>query len=118
MLDSEQIKNITYVYDKLMNSESIGWAEIDDALELVEYLDDDQLYRECDVLYVYQQSKTIVSVYEDTRATNFVKNILDASEAILNLYDETGNMHPKNRYILSYYLALCQVGQIVELVKS
>ena len=116
MLSSEQIKNITYVYSKLLESELKGWSTIDDYLELTEWLDNDQLYRECEVLYSVHKTKKMGYPYLHAEGTVcFVVGILEAVEAILGLYMETGSMHIRNRYILCNYLALCQDGQICEL---
>jgi hypothetical protein len=117
MLSSDQTKNITYLYNKFLDSELNGWTNLDNFLELLEYLDDDQLYRECEVLYSHHKRKTMGCPYEHTKdSVCFVKGILEAVEAITDLYQETGNLHPNNRYVLAYYLALCEDGQIVELL--
>lgn len=114
MLSNEQSKNITYVYSKLLQSELSGWAEIDDCLEQIEWLSDDELFRECELLYSYQKNGNVSSRYkDDSKATLFIRNLIEASDAILELYKETNNLHSNNRYILSYYLGLCQTGQIV-----
>jgi hypothetical protein len=98
-----------------MNSELKGWSAVDDYLELVDFLDDDQLYRESDVLFSYHKNRIMGCPYEHTEGSVcFVQNIMEGVEAILDLYLETGNLHPKNRYILCNYLALVQDGQIVE----
>lgn len=118
MMSSEQVKNITYIYDKLMESEIKGWNQLDDYLELLDFLDNDQLYREAEVLYSYQKYKKMGCPYIHTEGTVcFVVRILEAVEAITDLYKETGSLHPKNRYLLANYLALCQDRQIVELAE-
>jgi hypothetical protein len=115
MLTTEQIKNITYVYNKLMETEDKGWDTVDDLLEIMEWLSDDQLYRECEVLYSYHKSKNMGCPHMHKPSTAcFVENILEAVESILELYEETNNLHTKNRYILDYYVVLCQNGYIVE----
>jgi hypothetical protein len=118
MINKEQASNISYLYARFMESELKGWCEIDNYLELLEFLDDDQLYRETEILYSYHRNKNMGCPYvhtEDMRC--FVPIILEAVEAITDLYKETNNLHPKNRYIISNYLALCQGGQICELPK-
>lgn len=115
MLNSTQIKNITYVYVTLMNSEGKGWDEYDDSLEIVEWLDNDQLMRESDLLYSYHKNKNIRCAYKECNIeTCFVKNILEAVESIIELFEETKDLHVKNRYILCNYIALCQGGHIIE----
>jgi hypothetical protein len=115
MLDSHQIKILTHLYNQFLDSEKKGWTNLDDFLELLEFLDSDQLYREADLLYTHHKNRNMGCPYKHSNGTEcFVKPLLEGVEAILNLYLETGNMHPNNRYILQYYLALAQDGQIVE----
>lgn len=119
MMNSEQKKNVTAVYNQLINSEARGWDGIDEYLEMLEYLDDDQLHREADVLFSAHKNKPMGCPYPHKDPTNcFVKRVIEAAEAILELYKETGQMHKNNRYILQNYLALAQSEQIVELVDS
>lgn len=116
MLDSAQIKNITYLYNTFLENELLGWSGVDDVLELLEWLDSDQLCRECDVLYSHHKYKNMGCEYDHKPGvTCLVKNILEAVDAILELYKETGNLHVRNRYILVHYLALSQIGKIIEL---
>lgn len=116
MLSPEQSKNIVHLFNKFLDSESKGWSRIDDFLEMLEWLDDLELYRECDALYSIHKTKKMGCPYIHSEATIcFVNGILEAVEAIIELYKETGSLHPKNRYVLSYYLALCQDGQICEI---
>jgi len=116
MLNPTEIKNIVFVYDQLMKSEVTGWAIVDDLLELIEWLDDNQLYRECEILFSHQKKLKMGSPFQDDpKCTIFVNHLLEAVTSILGLYEETNDLHPKNRYIISYYLALCQSGQICEI---
>jgi hypothetical protein len=119
MMSPEQTKIVTVVYDRFISNESRGWDGVDEYLEMLEYLDDDQLHREADVLFSTHKSKSMGCPYrhKDPNAC-FVKHILEAVEAILDLYKETGQMHKNNRYILANYLALTQSEQIIELVDS
>lgn len=118
-MSSDQVKNITQVYNKFLENEIRGWDSIDEYLEMLEYIDDDQLHREADVLFSTHKSKPMgcPHKHKDPNAC-FVKRILEAVEAILDLYKETGQMHKNNRYILQNYLALTQSEQIIELVDS
>jgi hypothetical protein len=99
-----------------MEEEGKGWTNLDGYLELLEFLDDLQLYKECELLYSYHKYKNMGCNYEHKLGSVcLVKNILEAVDAILELYKETGNLHVKNRYILAHYLALSQIGKILEL---
>ena len=119
MISPEQAKNITDLYGKFLASESKGWSRIDDFLELLEFLDDSEIYRETEVLYSVHKTKKMGCPYIHSEGTIcFVHGILEAVEAIVGLYEETENLHPKNRYILAYYLALSSDGQICILEDS
>ena len=118
MMSESQVKNITHIYTKLMEAELKGWTNLDNFLELLEFLDDDEIYREAEALYSVHKTKKMGCPYIHKEGTVcFVVGILEAVEAITDLYQETGNLHPKNRYLLCNYLALCQDGQIVELAE-
>lgn len=113
MLSSEEAKNITFVYSTIMESEIKGWSDLDNYLELLEFLDDDQLYRESEVLYSFHKNENIGCPYPHKLGTScFVKNVLEAVEAIIELYHETNYLHPRNRYILANYISLTQDGQV------
>jgi len=117
MMTSEQAKIVTIVYNKLINNEFREWNDIDEYLEILEYLDDDQLHREADVLFSTHKNKQMGCPHKHKDSNPcFVKYILEAVEAILDLYKETGQMHKNNRYILQNYLALTQDKQIIELI--
>ena len=119
MLTPDEAANIKYTYRKLMESESKGWQEIDDYLEMLEYLDDLQLYKESEALYGHHRHKNMGCPYNHTPGSAcFVANMLESVDSILQLYKKTKNLHVDNRYILCYYLALSQMGQIVELLNS
>lgn len=100
-----------------MESELKGWTNLDNYLEILENLDDNQIKKECDSLYSIHRTKTMGCPYDHPQGSIcFVGRILEAVEEILNLYDETKYLPANNRYILCYYLSLCQDGQICELV--
>lgn len=113
MMTPDQRKTVTKVYNHLLDNEKRGWDGLDDYIDCLDYLEDDQLYREADVLH-QQHSKGIVRCQQDHPRENcFIPLLVEASSAILELYKETNSMHPKNKYILQYYLAMQQVGMII-----
>lgn len=120
MLTPAERKNITFVYDKLLACETKGWAEVDEFMVYLEWLDNDQLYREADVLYSKHKDKKIGCPYESDHRPGYfclVVFILEAVECILKLYKENTYLTESNRYILCNYLALQQAGQLVEIEK-
>jgi hypothetical protein len=113
MMSSEQRKTVTTVYNHLLSKEDRGWDGLDDLIDMLEYLSDDQLHREADVVYT-EHSRGKVRCKEDHAAERCLMPLLvDASAAIIELYKETNSLHPKNRYILYYYLAMNQAGLIL-----
>jgi hypothetical protein len=117
MLDSSQTKNILYVYNKFLESESKGWDEADDNLLILEWLSDIEIYRESEILYSYQKNRNMGCTFKHPPgAICFSVHVLEAVDSILQLYQESNVLHPKNRYVLEYYIILCQAGQIVELL--
>ena len=119
MMSPTQAKRVTYLYDRFMAAELKGWSSYDDYMLLLEWIDDPQLCRESEALYSIHKNKKMGCPFEHPKGTLcFVPGVLEGVEAILDLYEETGNLHPKNRYLLENYLCLCQDGQICELVDS
>lgn len=120
MMTQDQVKIVTRVYNKFFESEtSSSWTEIDHYLSLLEFIDDDQLFRESDVLYSAHNRGIPTCDLNHPREECFIPIIMDAVKAILDLYKETNYLHKNNRYILQYYLALSQAQMIlVDLVDS
>jgi hypothetical protein len=114
MLTKEQAKNIASLFDHFLTSELKGWTNLDNFLEILENnLDDSQIYRECEALYSIHKTQEMGSPIDHINATRFVSDILEAVEAIVELYRDSTELIPKHRYILCYYLALCQNKQII-----
>jgi len=119
MIDSYETKNIIFVYNELIKHESRAWGDLDNYLELLDYLNDLEICREAAALYFLHKTKNMGCNKKHAEGHwCFARSILDAVESILNLYEENEGLHPKNRYILGYYLALTHDGQIRELLES
>lgn len=114
MMTQDQVKNVTHIYSLFIQSETArGWNELDDVLEYLEYLDDDQLHREADVIYEIHKRGNVKCKSDHEQSKCAVPRIVDAVGAILDLYKETNQLHKNNRFILEYYLAYQQCGWIV-----
>lgn len=113
MMNPDQVKIVVQVYNHLLENEKRGWDGLDDYIDYLEYLDNDQLHREVDVLYFYHSRGPVRCQQNHAREKCFIPIMIDAVGAIINLYKETGNLHEKNRYILQYYLAMNQAEMIV-----
>lgn len=115
-LDKEN--HINSIYKAILNNESEEWTSLDELLELLSFLDDDQLHREADViLFRHSLGQTRCPIDHPINECN-VPKIVAGVGFILEFYQETGKMSKSNRYILEYYLALAQSGMIVVLDKD
>lgn len=113
MMSAEQIKVVVRVYTHLLDNEKRGWDGLDDYIDFLEYLDNDQLQREADVIYTKHSKGEVKCNQDHPKDKCFVPMLIDAVGAILDLYKENKSLHDKNKYILQYYLAMNQSGMIL-----
>jgi hypothetical protein len=113
MMSKEQYKVVMQVYLHLLENEKRGWDGLDDYMEYLDYLDNDQIHRESDVIYSHHSRGNVRCQQNHSKEKCFVPLIVEAVGAILELYKETGNMHEKNRYVLAYYLSMNQAQLIL-----
>lgn len=113
MMTDDQRKNVVAVYTHLLQNESRGWDGLDDVMDLLDYLDDDQLHREVDVIWSQHSTGQVKCQQDHAKEKCFIPLLFDAVGSIIELYKETNNLHEKNRYILQYYLAMNQAQLIV-----
>lgn len=115
MMTTDQVKNVTYVYTQLMESEKLrgGWDEIDESMHYLGWIEDDQIAREADVAYEIHKRGKVKCALEHPGKECFVPNIVEAVGAILDLWRENGQLHKNNRYILEFYLAYTQAQMVV-----
>lgn len=118
-MNSDQAKNVALVYRRFIASEKFGicggegmWDGLDDYMDQLEYLDDNQLHREADVVLMGHKQGKPDCGQNHTQSECFISQIVDAVDAILEQYKETGNLHKNNKYILQYYLAISQAGMV------
>lgn len=112
-MSEEQVRVVVQVYNHLLERENRGWDDIDNYLDLLEYLNDDELHREADVVYTGHQNRTVRCQQNHAKESCFIPLLVEASSAILDLYKETNQLHVKNKYILQYYIAMNQSELIV-----
>lgn len=112
MMTEEEAKIVKLVYNRFIDSEDQTWTTIDDNLEFVDYLTDDELIREASI----KADDHSVGVFrcKSSHEANFcfAPFILESVNSILSLNEKTGELHPKNRYILTYYLSMSELGLI------
>lgn len=113
MMSPDQTKIVIQVYNHLIENEKRGWDGLDDYMDYLEYLDNDQLHREVDIIHSQHKVGLVRCHQNHAREKCFIPIMVDAVGSILELYKETGNLHEKNKYILQYYLAMNQANMIV-----
>lgn len=120
MMSADEKLAVSEVYRRLLDGEGAGvdcmaseWDLIDDQLTYLDFLEDDQLYREAEVMHTHQSKGVVKCAQEFCNQGCYAQNVSDAVGAILRLYKETNNLHSNNRYVLANYLALVQLGMII-----
>lgn len=113
MMTPDQVKIVSRTYNHLIESEKRGWDVLDDYIDYLEYLDDDQLHREADVVHYSYANVPLRCPQEHSKEKCFVPLLVEAVGYIIELYKERGSLHEKNKYILHYFLAMHQAEMIV-----
>ena len=110
----DQVKTVAEVYRKFIGTEREDlWTPVDEYISSLDYIDDHQLFREAGVVHEKFQGKEAGCGQTHKASECFMEVVVEAAGLILDLYRETGNLHPKNRYILEYYIALDYAGMII-----
>ncbi|MCX9024621.1 MAG: hypothetical protein OIN85_00830 [Candidatus Methanoperedens sp.] len=113
MMSSDQKKVVIQTYNHLIENEKRGWDDLDDYMEYLDYLDNAQLKREVDVIYANHRGQTVKCQQNHAKEKCFIPVLVEAVNAILELYKDKEDMHKKNRYILQYYLAMNHAKMIL-----
>lgn len=112
MMDQEKVMVVKMVYNRFIESEEEVWNDLDENLDLFDYLTDEEMVNESEVKLI-KTSKKIFRCRQDHQQSDcMAPYIAEAARAIVDLYRETDNLHPKNRYILCYYCVLSELGLI------
>jgi len=114
-MTQDQKVTVSQVFQRFVESDTAerGWSDVDEQMSMLEWLSDGQLAIEASVLLQIQSGGNPQCRQEHSKSACFVPTILEAVGVILDLYGKTSNLHPRNKFILQYYLALSQVGFIV-----
>lgn len=116
-MTAKETQNVLKVYNKFLSLETEEWGSVDEYLEMLDYLEDKQLYKEARAMHMSQEKKSMGCTIKHKNTDCFVPHILSAVDSILNNYKSRKIVSKKGKYILQYYLALVQDGQIRELVE-
>ena len=106
--DSEVVR---LVYNHFMDTEEMDWSAIDDSLEYFGWLNDKEIIAEC-MVKMKAHSKGVRCKMDHEIEFCLAPKVLNAAQAIIDLYKETRYLPPKNKYILTYYLGLSELGII------
>ena len=112
MMTPDQSKTVRRAYNHLISHENRGWDDLDDFMDYLEYLNDDELHREADVLLSSHANANVRCHQDHDPKDCFIPLLIEAVGSILDLYKETGLMHAKNKYVVQYYLAMNQANMI------
>lgn len=113
MMNPDQARLVAGVYRHFIDKENTSWTEIDDLLDYLEYLDDDQLHKESDVIFSRQVNRNARCDRKHDKTACFIPLMIEAVSIILDLYKKTNQLHKNNRYILQYHIACSQSGIII-----
>ena len=101
------------VYSRFMdNEDGHTWTGLDDSLELLDWMSNLELAREASVEAEKHSRGVFRCTNDHDQQFCFAPFVLESVGAILDLYEKTGDLHEKNRYILSYYLAMSSMRMI------
>lgn len=109
----DQRNIVRRVYNHLLSHENRGWDELDDFVDYLGFLDDNELHRECDILYSQHKNVAVKCQQKHSKEECFIPILVEAVFAIIELYKETNHLPIKNKYVLQYYLAMNQANMIV-----
>lgn len=106
----EQVKTVQMVYHRFIDSETDDWTNVDNVLESLESLSKEELVSESAIKYMKHSKGVFRCENDHEQEYCMAPFILESVGAILALYKETGNLHPRNAYILHYYLGMSEMG--------
>lgn len=118
-MTEEQARVVRTVYNRFIESEQETWSDLDSNIELFEYLNDKELIVESEIKYNKFSKKSFrCSQYHGddpkvhTQDFCMAPLILEAVGAIISLYRETKDLHPKNRYLLTFFHSMSEMKMI------
>lgn len=118
-MTKDEIEIIKSVYDRFLLCDGDDyWSSLDEMMEYFEFLDDNEIINEASMRILLHRRDGIKCANDHNIEDCFAPTILDAVEAIVQLYDESKTLDNKNRYVLSYYMTLCELKLILYLNES
>lgn len=122
MMTAEEVSVVKLVFSRFMESECINeknektnWGDLDYNLDYFDWMSDNELITESQIRYENHKKGKSFRCYSSHKSEDcFAPFILEAVEAILSLNNKAKELHPKNRYILVYYLSMSEMLMIFE----
>jgi hypothetical protein len=122
MMTAEEASVVKLVCSRFMESECINeknektsWGDLDCVLDEIGWLSDQELIEEAHIRYeMHKKGKNFRCYAPHKQEDCFAPFILEAVGAILSLNSKTKDLHPKNRYILIYYISMAELMMIFE----
>jgi len=113
MMSEDQVKSLKEVYRNFLNHDyNRSWTDMDYLLYDLDYLNDEQTVIEAET-QLFRHGMGILKCKEDHgESTCLVPLLMECVGAICDLWQETNELHPKNRYVLHNYLAVSHKGII------
>ena len=111
-MTNEESKTVKIVYARFIENENDDWTDLDENLTLYGQLGNKELVKQTKAKIKIHSKGIFRCVEQHPQEYCMSPLILESAEAIVNLYDETKVLHPKNSYILCYYLVLSELKLI------
>ena len=89
------------------------WTKLDDYMSYLEWIDDEQLAREADVIFEQHKLGNPRCPSSHPPEQCMVPIIIDAVDFILDGYKDYGFLDADSKYVLQYYVTLTATGDIV-----
>ncbi len=107
--DESQI--VKLVYNRFIESEEEIWTDLDDNLEMTGLMTNEELVKAAKT-EANGHSSGIRCKQDHGQHNCMAPLILESVNYILDLYGKTRELHPKNRYILEFYLSMSALRMI------
>lgn len=116
MMTVEQAQTVKSVFIRFNGNEFQDWTSFDETMVHLSWLSDEQLVIETQVIMEGHMNSDARCVTNHDSEQCFVPTILEAVSFIVNDYsaiEEKKRLAKKARYVLEYYMALAQTGEII-----
>jgi hypothetical protein len=120
----DETEESEYIVDRVfrrfaeIDDKQTKWTMLDTNMSMLEWLDDAQLVRESEVVLLEHRAGKPRCKMNHSEERCFAPTIVDAAEHIIGWYKKGGKLSKDNRYVLEYYIALDNIGEIFSEVET